>query len=57
MERLLSALKEAGILGGVRLGALTGESRDEAVLLVAVTEKRTREELDAYIAVARRVLE
>jgi len=57
MERLLSALKKAGILGGVRLGALTGESRDEAVLLVAVTEKRTREELDAYIAVARRVLE
>jgi glycine dehydrogenase subunit 1 len=56
MEHFLAELKKEGILGGVRLGQLTKETDDAAILLVAVTEKRTKSELDRYIAVARRVL-
>ena len=56
MERFLKELKTEGIFGGVRLGPLTKLDQDAHILLVAVTEKRTKEELDRYIAVARRVL-
>jgi glycine dehydrogenase subunit 1 len=56
METFLAALKSEGIFGGVRLGPLTKQDGDERIVLVAVTEKRTKEELDRYIAVARRVL-
>jgi glycine dehydrogenase subunit 1 len=56
MEHFLAELKKEGILGGVRLGQLTKETDDAAILLVAVTAKRTKSELDRYIAVARRVL-
>jgi len=56
MENFLKELKTEGIFGGVRLGPLTKQDQDAHILLVAVTEKRTKEELDHYIAVARRVL-
>ena len=38
------------------MGALTGRAEDEATLIVAVTEKRTREELDTYAHVVEEVL-
>ncbi len=56
MEQVLTALKSRDIHGGVRLGALTGRAEDEATLIVAVTEKRTREELDTYAHVVEEVL-
>lgn len=56
MELLLSGLSGHGIHGGVRLGPLTGKASDSGTLLVAVTEKRTRDELDTYAAIARRIL-
>ena len=55
---LLERLADEGFLGGVALGALTGEGGDGSIdadgaehgLLVAVTERRTRSEIDAYAA-------
>lgn len=55
-EKFIEELKKEGIFAGVRLCALTGEDKDTNVLLVAVTEKRTKEEIDKYIEVARRVM-
>jgi glycine dehydrogenase subunit 1 len=43
VPRVNEALLEAGILGGLDLG--------DGAMLVAVTEKRTREELDAFVEV------
>ena len=40
----------------MRLSSLTRQVKDELVLLVAVTEKRSREELEMYLAAARRVM-
>ncbi|MDD3996804.1 MAG: aminomethyl-transferring glycine dehydrogenase subunit GcvPA [Sphaerochaetaceae bacterium] len=54
MERMLDNLKQSGILGGVRLACLTGNPDDNNLLVVAVTEKRSKAELDAYIEIARR---
>ena len=42
MELLLAELKKAGIFGGVRMGSLSEAQEDAPLLLVAVTEKRTR---------------
>ena len=55
---VLERLADEGFLGGVALGALAGEDGDGSVsaeqanhgLLVAVTERRTRAEIDAYAA-------
>ncbi|WP_459128708.1 aminomethyl-transferring glycine dehydrogenase subunit GcvPA [Guggenheimella bovis] len=46
LDALLDELKKHGILGGVRLSSDT--------LLIAVTEKRTKEEMDRFIDVVRR---
>lgn len=56
MESVLYALKERGIHGGVRLGPMTDNQSDASVLIVAVTEKRTKAEIDAYVAILREVL-
>lgn len=56
MRKFLQELRNEGIFAGVRLSALTREPKDELVLLVAVTEKRSREELELYLAAARRVM-
>ncbi len=56
MEAVLESLADQGIHGGVRLGLLSGKVADASTLVVAVTEKRTKEELDAYVAIVREVL-
>lgn len=56
MEKVLSLLAVNGIHGGVRLGHLSGRAQDASTLVVAVTEKRTREELDLYISVVKEAL-
>ncbi len=56
MRKFLQELRNEGIFAGVRLSALTRKDTDELVLLVAVTEKRSREELEMYIAAAQRVM-
>jgi glycine dehydrogenase subunit 1 len=56
MERMLCALKEAGILGGVRMAAVSGQDEEAALLTIAVTEKRTQTELESYERIARRTL-
>ncbi len=43
----IDMLAEQGILGGIRLGRFF--PKDETGILIAVTEKRTRAELDAYV--------
>ena len=43
VERANDALLEAGIVGGLDLG--------DGAMLVAVTEKRTKDELDAFVEV------
>ena len=45
-KELLDALKQENILGGIEL--------DNNEILIAVTEKRTKEELDKYLEVVRR---
>jgi glycine dehydrogenase subunit 1 len=47
-ERVVKRLMKDGILAGVPLKAIDRQYRD--CLLVAVTEQRTREEIDAYAA-------
>ncbi|MDT4761379.1 aminomethyl-transferring glycine dehydrogenase subunit GcvPA [Sphaerochaeta sp. PS] len=56
MRKFLQELRNEGIFAGVRLSGLTRQVKDELVLLVAVTEKRSREELELYLAAARRVM-
>ena len=56
MERVLEALSDQGIHGGIRLGELTGKGDDATTLVVAVTEKRTRTELESYVSIVREVL-
>ncbi len=48
-------MRDYGIMAGVPLSAVT-KGGNENTLIIAVTEKRTKEELDAYIAAAREVL-
>ena len=45
-DRVLRALRKRGILGGIALGQFDRTLRD--CLLVAVTERRTRTEIDAF---------
>jgi len=61
-DQVLSAMADEGILGGIALSSLVGESDpalegDTAnVMIVAVTERRTRDEIDRYVAVLGKVL-
>jgi len=61
-NEVLTHLAAEGILGGLALSSLTGD-RDPSVegdlddiLLIAVTERRTRDELDRFADVLRKVL-
>lgn len=54
-EPVLAALEQEGILGGVALKTFYPDAFPNA-LMIAVTEKRTREELDRYVDVLRRIL-
>jgi glycine dehydrogenase subunit 1 len=56
MRKYIQELRNEGLFAGVRLQALTHQPEDELVLLVSVTEKRSREEMETYLAAARRVL-
>jgi glycine dehydrogenase subunit 1 len=49
-EVLVERLAEEGFLAGVALGPGLEESRCQGGLLVAVTERRTRDEIDAFTA-------
>jgi len=59
---VLSAMAEHDVLGGLAVSELTGGSDPsvgeniENVVLVAVTERRTRAELDHYVSVLRKVV-
>jgi glycine dehydrogenase subunit 1 len=53
-DTLFDALREEGIYGGVRIERL--DERYHGLLTVAVTEKRSRAEMDSYIEIARRVV-
>jgi glycine dehydrogenase subunit 1 len=54
LDNLLSAAAEQGIMAGVPLGCWYPELED--CLLVAVTEKRTKAEIDRMTQVVRSVL-
>jgi glycine dehydrogenase subunit 1 len=56
METVLERLARNNIHGGVRLGVLSERMEDLSTLVVAVTEKRTREELDRYADIVAEVL-
>ncbi len=49
VDKVLAALGEAGILGGIALGKYYAEMKDS--FLVCVTEKRTKHDLDRYIKI------
>jgi glycine dehydrogenase subunit 1 len=52
VKKVLRALRDAGISGGISLE----ENGYKNHLLIAVTEKRTREEMDNYIKIVKKVL-
>jgi glycine dehydrogenase subunit 1 len=54
-EEVLAAMEKEGILGGIALKAFYPDAFPNA-LIVAVTEKRTREELDNYADALRKVI-
>jgi glycine dehydrogenase subunit 1 len=54
-EDVLAAMEKEGILGGIALKAFYPDAFPNA-LIVAVTEKRTREELDNYADALRKVI-
>ncbi|NLY07370.1 MAG: aminomethyl-transferring glycine dehydrogenase subunit GcvPA [Spirochaetales bacterium] len=53
LERFVSKMKAEGIFSGVRLSRLTRNDKDALTLLVAVTERRTREQLDRYLEISK----
>lgn len=55
LERFVASQKKSGIFAGVRLAKLTGKAKDANTLLIAVTEKRTIDEINLYIANAKEV--
>lgn len=55
LDMFLSHMRQKGIFAGVRLSRICPDVCD-SLLTVAVTEKRTRTELDRYITAAKEVL-
>jgi len=53
-KKFLAAMRAHGIFAGVHLGDLSHEF--DGLVTVSVTEKRTKDELDTYIASAKEVL-
>ena len=56
MERVLDHFLKHNIFAGVPLYRYTEQESDRSTLLVAVTEKHTREQLDEYVGHLREVL-
>ena len=56
LDALMKAELKEGIFAGVKLSEITRDSKDEGILVVAVTEKRTKEQMDSYVEIARRAL-
>jgi glycine dehydrogenase subunit 1 len=61
-DQVIAAMAESNILAGLSVGALSNggdpsiEGNIENVLLVTVTERRTRDEIDHYVNVLREAL-
>lgn len=53
-DRVLTDMESQGIFAGVGLGQFFPDLKD--AVTIAVTEKRTKEELDAYVELMKRVL-
>ena len=56
LDTVMKTLLKEGIFAGVKLSEITRDSKDEGILVVAVTEKRTKEQMDSYVEIARRAL-
>ncbi len=56
IDGFMKALLKEGIFAGVKLSEITRDSKDAGILVVAVTEKRTKQQMDCYVDVARRFL-
>jgi len=54
LDRFVQKMLEHDIFAGVKLSNITRDCKDDNVLVVAVTEKRTKEQMDFYIDCARR---
>ncbi len=55
VENILNQLQKKGIFGGIMLEPILGDEYKNT-LLIAVTEKRTKEEIDLYIQTLREIL-
>ncbi len=56
IDGFMKALLKEGIFAGVKLSEITRNSNDDGLLVVAVTEKRTKQQMDCYLDAARRFL-
>lgn len=56
VDGFMKALLKEDIFAGVKLSEITRDPKDQGILVVAVTEKRTKEQMDNYVDVARRFL-
>ena len=54
LDGFVKALLKEGIFAGVKLSEITRDPKDAGLLVVAVTEKRTKEQMDSYVEIARR---
>jgi len=57
LDGFMATLLEHDIFAGVKLSELTRDPKDNDILVIAVTEKRTKEQMDFYIETARRFME
>jgi glycine dehydrogenase subunit 1 len=55
IEEVLPPMEEAGFFAGVDLHRLDPQ-QPESALLIAVTERRTRQEMDGFVAALKGVL-
>lgn len=56
VDGFMKALLKEDIFAGVKLSEITRDPKDQGILVVAVTEKRTKKQMDNYVDVARRFL-
>lgn len=56
LDGLVAKLLEHDVFAGVKLSEITRDEKDEGILVVAVTEKRTKQQMDFYIETARRFM-
>lgn len=56
LDGLVADLLAHDVFAGVKLSEITRDASDERILVVAVTEKRTKEQMDFYIEEARRFM-